>query len=600
MASGGSSPREGRKRKKKSDGSVRGKSKSRSADASQIQADIDRFTSAGHSALKRRDYVEAINCFKKAYKAATEIKETKAHRACAFNLGAAYVEAGEPQKGLEFLEKAQPGEKKDRVADLQYNLGVAHEALKDQAKASTHYFQAAQLYRSQGDGSSEGDTCMKLARCHIRMKDWSQAAQVFQRAAETYRVAGLLDSAALALKEASTLMLESGSFSSEDVIAMLSQCLELSVSITDQETLGKLYNELGLNFCQLKLFAEAAECYEQALPLVRPKPRRLAVVLQNLGAVQNTLGQYQQALDFHKEAAALHGSQGSRRAQGRCFSNLGFAHTQLGELEEAGESYLHALQAFKDTDDYMGQWQACEGLGEIRLQLRDPDKATVYYKQALGMLSKCKDSDGSVQERLVNKLSEALQLKLSLQQRGPALRRGNPDRNFYRPPRRVADGNGGEPSQGRPVRRDRLNDHKAENGFLVGAAASSSGADKDQRPHGETVILHTPANPHPAAPHTTQQDYMSVLPEANRQGHNCSDTNTHTDTDTHTLTPTPTHARTGTQTHTYQHTHRKTHCHTHTHQSELPVAQGGAGDSANSGNAVPMLVRLKSRFCSIM
>lgn len=74
MASGGSSPREGRKRKKKSDGSVRGKSKSRSADASQVQADIDRFTSSGHNALKRKDYVEAINCFKRAYKAATEVQ----------------------------------------------------------------------------------------------------------------------------------------------------------------------------------------------------------------------------------------------------------------------------------------------------------------------------------------------------------------------------------------------------------------------------------------------------------------------------------------------------------------------------------------------
>lgn len=80
------------------------------------------------------------------------------------------MEAGKPQKGLDFLRKAQPGERRERVADLQYNLGVAQEALGDQAQAAGHYLQAAQLYRSQGDGSSEGDTCLKLARCHIRMK----------------------------------------------------------------------------------------------------------------------------------------------------------------------------------------------------------------------------------------------------------------------------------------------------------------------------------------------------------------------------------------------------------------------------------------------
>ncbi|XP_063054724.1 tetratricopeptide repeat protein 24 [Engraulis encrasicolus] len=592
MASGGSSPREGRKRKKKSDGSVRGKSKSRSADASQVQADIDRFTSSGHNALKRKDYVEAINCFKRAYKAATETKETKAHRACAFNLGAAYVEAGKPQKGLEYLQKAQPGEKKERVADLQYNLGVAHEALEDRAQASTHYFQAAQLYRAQGDGSTEGDTCMKLALCHLHLKDWSQAAQVYQRAAESYRVAGRLDSAALALKEASTHMLESDSFTSDDVISMLSQCLELSVSIKQPDTLGKLYNELGLNFSQLKMFAEAAECYEQALPLVRSKPRRLAVVLQNLGAVHNTLGQYQQALDFHREAAALHGSQGSRRAQGRCFSNLGFAHTQLGELEEAGESYLHALQAFKDTDDCMGQWQACEGLGEIRLQHREPDRATVYYKQALGMLSKCKDSDGAVQERLVNKLSEALQLKLSLQQRAPPPRRGGPpDHNHRRQPRRVPDGSGGEPSQGRPVRRDRLNDHKAQNGFVVGPAVSASGPDVDQRPHGEAVIIHAPAHSHPGAPHSTQQDYLAVHTDANR---NLNNTYEQADTDSQDL------PKAEESTETQPSDHIEAIHQTTVDKNELSVVQSVPGDSATSRSAFPALVRLKSRFCSVM
>lgn len=70
---------------------------------------------------------------------------------------------------------------------------------------------------------------------------------------------------------------------------------------------GKVYNDLGLSFSQLKLFQETAGCYERALPLVSTRPSRLAVVLQNLGAVHNTLSQYRQALDYHRQAASLHG-----------------------------------------------------------------------------------------------------------------------------------------------------------------------------------------------------------------------------------------------------------------------------------------------------
>lgn len=99
-----------------------------------------------------------------------QLKDTKVQRACAFNLGAAYVEAGKPQKGLDFLSQAEPGERGERVADLQFNLAAAHEALEDHAQAARHYLQAAQLYRSQGDGGSEGDTCIRLATCFLKRK----------------------------------------------------------------------------------------------------------------------------------------------------------------------------------------------------------------------------------------------------------------------------------------------------------------------------------------------------------------------------------------------------------------------------------------------
>ncbi|XP_023657258.1 tetratricopeptide repeat protein 24 [Paramormyrops kingsleyae] len=379
---------------------------------SQLVRDIQGLTASGHDSLVQRNCVKAIDCFKKAFKASLALKDSRVQRACAFNLGAAYVESGKPQKGLDYLRRAQPGEGGERIADLQFNLGAAHEGLEDPGRAAKHYLKAAQLYRSQGEGGSEGDACMKLGHCYLLVQDWTQAAESFQRAGEGYRLAGRPDAAAPALREAADTMLRGDAFTTDDIIGTLTESLELSVGVGEEETLGKLYNDLGLNFTQLKLFPEAAECFNRALPLAQGRPCRLAAVLQNLGAVQNTLSQYQQALEYHQEAAALHGSLGSRSAQGQCFSNLAFALSQLGKLEEAAENYLHALQAFKDTDDPQGQWQACEGMGTVWSHLGDPERAILYYKQAL---AKCKDCPSSVQERLVDKLASSIQDRLSLQ-----------------------------------------------------------------------------------------------------------------------------------------------------------------------------------------
>ncbi|KAL1258528.1 hypothetical protein QQF64_009105 [Cirrhinus molitorella] len=351
MASDGSPVRDAREKQKKKKKKKADRSGTDRADVEEtdVQLEIERLTAAGHAALQSGNNNAALQSFRSALKAATKLREKRLQRTCAFNLGAAYVEAGEPQKGLDVLSRTQPGERGERIADLQYNLATAHEALGDRTQAAQHYLQAAQLYRSQGDAGAEGDTCVRLAHCHLLRKEWDEAAASFQRAAESYKVVGNASAAALALKDAGKHMLQSGRSSSDDIISVLTDSLEMSSGISDQQMLGKLLSDVGLSFSQMRLFSEASQCYEQALPLVSSKPHRQAVVLQNLGAVYNSLGQYQQSLRFHREAAALHGSLGSRGAQGRCFSNLGFALVELGELEDAWESYLHAQQAFRDT-----------------------------------------------------------------------------------------------------------------------------------------------------------------------------------------------------------------------------------------------------------
>jgi tetratricopeptide (TPR) repeat protein len=102
-----------------------------------------------------------------------------------------------------------------------------------------------------------------------------------------------------------------------------------------------------------------------------------------------------------------------RYAQGHSFSNLGFAYGQLGQLEKSQEQFTHALQAAKDCQDFRGQWQAYEGLSAVHFQLKDYEKAVNCLKTALTILPLGGVDDNDVQERMVAKLSNALEYQLT-------------------------------------------------------------------------------------------------------------------------------------------------------------------------------------------
>ncbi|XP_051852566.1 tetratricopeptide repeat protein 24 [Antechinus flavipes] len=380
-----------------------------------LEASIQTLTRAGHGALKDGRINEALDSFHRAFLLALEIQgsgDTTLLRACAFNLGAAYVETGDPACGLRLFLWAKPEQKAKGAChgDQCFNVASAYHALGDFPQALVWYYKALGHYQPSGD---QGGTQEKMAACYQALGHPGQAAHCLQEASQAYARAGRPWAAALALRAASGCMLKSGHHKVGEVVHLLEDCRRLAEKSTQRGLLGKLYNDLGLSYSQLHLFPLAAESFLQALPLC-PEPRAKAIVIQNLGAAHNALGNFWEAQELHQKAAALYGSAGRRQEQGECFGGLAFALSQLGEHEAARDNYLHALQAAQDAGDVKGQWQALEGLGAAAACLGQPDQAVRRYKEALAFLVQCQEEPSSVRERLVAKLADAMRNYLTL------------------------------------------------------------------------------------------------------------------------------------------------------------------------------------------
>ncbi|RUS71788.1 hypothetical protein EGW08_020457, partial [Elysia chlorotica] len=103
----------------------------------------------------------------------------------------------------------------------------------------------------------------------------------------------------------------------------------------------------------------------------------------------------------------------NRKSQGHCFVNLGYAYSQLKDLNKAGESFLHAVQAAKDCGDKKSEWQSFEALGSVAYSLGDLQRAKEYYKQSLSSFGNSPDltADKDVQDRILTKLTQVIQIQ---------------------------------------------------------------------------------------------------------------------------------------------------------------------------------------------
>lgn len=211
----------------------------------QQEASIQALTRAGHGALQAGRNHEALTCFQRAFVLASEppqTRDTPVFRACAFNLGAAYVETGDPARGLELLLRAQPAEKAQGRGhgDQCFNVALAYEALGKLPQALAWYRRALGHYRPLGD---QGQAQAKMGACYRALGQPELAAQCLQEASQAYAQAGQPQAAALAAGAAAACMLESGQHGVAEVVQVLEESRRFAERSPGSSLLGEAFGQ---------------------------------------------------------------------------------------------------------------------------------------------------------------------------------------------------------------------------------------------------------------------------------------------------------------------------------------------------------------------
>ncbi|XP_039626161.1 tetratricopeptide repeat protein 24-like isoform X4 [Polypterus senegalus] len=363
-------------------------------DVPALHCEIWKLAKAGREALGKDNYISALSLFKKAYLISCKLPDGPVQKACLFNLGGGYIAAGKAKKGLKCLTKCKQKAGNGKDPDLYFNIAIAYEGMKEYAKAVRFYGKALSQYKND-QADNIADTFIKMGYCSLNLEDSASASLSFQMAGLSYQQAGRPDDAAMALRESANYMIRNGNFSEVNVHQTLEKSREISKEIVDYRLKasvkrstpsilscftfsfkkGKLLNDLGLHYAELKKFPEASECFAEAMNSCTGKGfsiRNKAVLLQNMGAIYSAIRQYEESLKYHTQAADTYG-------------------------------------------DEHRQWQMYEALGATHFSLGNRDQSIFCYKEALAKMEKTMDKSSICRKRITSKLMNVTEYQLAPQ-----------------------------------------------------------------------------------------------------------------------------------------------------------------------------------------
>ena len=181
-----------------------------------------------------------------------------------------------------------------------------------------------------------------------------------------------------------------------NIIELLQNVLRLSQELGLQTDEESAYDYLGNAYQSLGDFQQAIRYHKKRLQIAKDLGDRAGEgrAYGKLGNAYRSLGDFQQAIQYHQKHLQIAKDLGDRAEEENTYGNLGNVYQSLGDFQQALRYHQKRLQIAKDLGDRAGEGRAYGNLGNAYRSLGDLQQAIQYHQKHLQIAKDLDDRAG--------------------------------------------------------------------------------------------------------------------------------------------------------------------------------------------------------------
>lgn len=311
---------------------------------------------------------------------------------------------------LKALEMAESSNNVHEKAKAYHNLAESYLWSANYDDSLVNSYKAKELFSALGESSYLGEVHYTLGTTFFYLSDFNNALEEYMRSLKEFNKISNEEGKAKAYNGIGSVYYSIGE--NDKAIDFLNESRAICEKSGNNILLQKVLDGLGKAYTNIDAYDEALAILNTCISLVtenRDSSHVRAHAYNNMGLIYLKCEDYDQAIHHFQKSLEIREKIGFVTGWSGCLCNIGKAHLALGELAEAKNSLLSALELAIASKSKSYQAEANELLAKVYEEESNHSKALKHFK-AFHELSEI------LKEKNNEQATKSLQMKLKAEQ----------------------------------------------------------------------------------------------------------------------------------------------------------------------------------------